>query len=179
MAIVATALTAMYSARFFLGVVFPVQKRLRTVRLSEPIIMPMLNLSLGATIRGSVIRGVAGPFSFESFNPTVKFFLIFMVVVSPAIVLIFSHDLSVSKDPNKVLLFSARRGMLYLANISTQGVLGITGRVIQSISKVDQSWLEIGQVNNVRLKNSSLFPAMIRGSFFIILVVFIFITVFV
>lgn len=71
-AIIATILTGIYSARLFLSVVFPLQKRVRTVRLREPIVAPIVNLALGAVIRGAIVRRFAGPFSMESFNPSVK-----------------------------------------------------------------------------------------------------------
>lgn len=167
-AIIATALTGIYSARFFVGVVFPVQKGVRVVRLSEPIVTPMANLAVGAVVRGSLIVRLAGPLAMESFNPRAKGFLIFLMVVSPLIVIVAYDRGNVSKAPKKVLLFSARSAILFLRHLSTQGVLSVSVSVIRSIAKIDQSWLEVGQIEFVRPKRSALFPAIIIRSFFVL-----------
>lgn len=79
--------------------------------------------------------------------------------------------MEVSKSPLKVILFSARRTIFFLSHLSTQGSLSISSAVMRSIRKIDQSWLEAGQINLVKVKRSNLFPVIVISSFSMVLTI--------
>lgn len=168
-ALVSTALTAIYSTRFFVRVLFPTQRGVPAVRFSEPFIFPMFRLAIGAIVRGSIVMRLTGPLLIESFNPVVKISLIALVFISVIFIAMLKHNLEWREFSRKVLLFSARRGMLFLRNISTQRVLRVFTVGLNSISKIDQSWFELGQTKVRGVKGSDILPTLIISSFLIIL----------
>nr|BDC91896.1 NADH dehydrogenase subunit 5 [Armandia sp. GK-2021] len=168
-AMVSTILTAMYSTRFFVRVLFPAQSGVPAVRFSEPFIFPMFSLATGAIVSGSMVSSLAGPLLVESFNPAVKVFLIAMVFISIIFIVTLKHNLEGSEFYSKVLLFSASSDMLFLSNISTQGVLSASTVSLSSISKTDQSWFELGQTKVSGVKGSDILPTLMMSSFFMAL----------
>lgn len=137
--IMATALTVMYTVRFLLAAMFSVQRSVRFLRFSEPLIFPTIRLSIGAIVSGAMMRRVLSPFYLESFSPFVKRFFIFLTRLAVVVTVLLWDKLYRFKFRKKVLFFSASGTMLFLRSLSTQTILYVSKRTIKSISKIDQS----------------------------------------
>ena len=162
-AIRSTFFTRIYSARLIVNALFSSQKSPRSSRFCEPIVLPIVTLSLGAILGGSVITCRIGPLAFESFRPFPKILLAFLLFFGPILVLISrgTKRFNFWADLSKAYC-SAGRGMFFLTPLVTQKVLYTVNGPSRSLCHFDQSWLEKGQIEILRSKRSGFINIMVR-----------------
>lgn len=148
-ALCSTLFTGMYSVRLLVRGLLSAQKRPRASRFSEPIVVPIMSLSFGAVLGGSVLACVLGPLAFEPFGPFSKRFLTFLLFFGPLIVIVGSN-LRRIKNMVKLSLsyYAAGSGIFFLTPFTRQKVLFRVNAPSYQMCVSDQSWLEVGQVKS-------------------------------
>jgi len=145
-ALFSTLFTGIYSTRLLVRGILSDQKRVRASRFSEPIIRPVISLSIGAIVSGSVLICSVGPIAFEPFRPFSKSFLRSFLILAPLFVVIlrrFDRFNILNKARGKY--YGAGRGIFFLTPVTSQNVLFSGNQSSRSVGMLDQSWFEGGQ----------------------------------
>lgn len=154
-ALASTVFTGMYSTRLILMGVVSHQKSPARSRFSEPIILPILSLSLGALFGGALIGSVVGPFAFEPLRPAIKRGLIFILFFGPSVVILSGKTSSINVLAKlKWGYYASGRRIFWLTPTTSQNFLELFRGPSRKMARFDQSWLEAGQTQAPSIKGS-------------------------
>lgn len=170
-AVTSTLFTGIYSVRLLVRGLLSSQKSPRASRFSEPIVVPIISLRLGAISGGSILACVLGPLALEPFGPFSKSFLTFLLFLGPIIIVLGSNLRRIKAILKfSIPYYAAGRGMFFLTPFTSQKVLYGATSPSHEICVSDQSWLELGQSKSWPTKRSGLMNIVVRAG--VVLVVF-------